>query len=369
MASAGEPPAEAGGGRGGPVQPRPPLSRARPPRTRRAVGRLRSRRRASRAPHPPPSAAEPSRAEPSQAGPARLPPQDPRRVGPRRGPARPALMPPPAPAGAVARGAMATHMTDAHRQFLQALMALGIVESAEAAALHRQCCELHKVYYATDKLDDFVNVANLQLQPLFLEIRKGVAEDTGRTCYALVNLAETEVTKMANDCSETELELFKKIMDLIILSENGFASSTEILNSADQLKPKKMKKEEAEQVLRRLVQSKWLSEREGEYTLHTRCILELENYILGHYPDTARKCHICHSLLIQGQVCTACGIAMHLPCLAKYFRPQTEARCPHCKQFWPHQIPGTAIGSPAAPLSSSTPKENRKIPPVRPRWR
>lgn len=49
-------------------------------------------------------------------------------------------------------------------------------------------------------------------------------------------------------------------MDLIVLSENGFASSTEVLNLADQLKPKKMRKREAEQVLQRLVQDKWLSE-------------------------------------------------------------------------------------------------------------
>lgn len=45
-----------------------------------------------------------------------------------------------------------------------------------------------------------------------------------------------------------------------MLSSNGFASSTEILNLADQLKPKKMKKVEAELVLQRLVQDKWLSE-------------------------------------------------------------------------------------------------------------
>lgn len=49
-------------------------------------------------------------------------------------------------------------------------------------------------------------------------------------------------------------------MDLIILSENGFASSTDILNLADQLKTKKMKKKEAEQVLKVFVEDKWLSE-------------------------------------------------------------------------------------------------------------
>ncbi|XP_067162775.1 non-structural maintenance of chromosomes element 1 homolog isoform X2 [Apteryx mantelli] len=208
---------------------------------------------------------------------------------------------------------MAAQMTDSHRRFLQVLMSHGIMEGSEARKLHRHCCEIHKVYYAHDKLDDFINTINIHLQPLFMQIRKGMSEDDGRVRYAL--------------------------MDLIILSENGFASSTEILNFADQLKTKKMKKKEAEQVLKLFVEDKWLSERNGEYTLHTRCIMEMEQYILSNYQGVARKCNICHSLAIQSQVCETCGIGMHLPCVGKYFKAQTEPHCPHCNDFWPHEIP------------------------------
>lgn len=42
------------------------------------------------------------------------------------------------------------------------------------------------VHFAHDRLDDFIAVVNAQLQPLFMEIRKGLAEADGRTCYALV---------------------------------------------------------------------------------------------------------------------------------------------------------------------------------------
>ncbi|KAM6299371.1 non-structural maintenance of chromosomes element 1 homolog [Aegotheles albertisi] len=235
---------------------------------------------------------------------------------------------------------MAAQMTDAHRRFLQVLMSHGIMEGSEVRKLHRRCCEIHKVYYAHDKLDDFISTVNSHLQPLFMQIRKGMSEDDGRAHYALVNLAETEITKMASDYTENELELFKKTMDLIILSENGFASSTDILNLADTLKTKKMKKKEAEQVLKVFVDDKWLSERSGEYTLHTRCIIEMEQYILSNYHDVARKCNICHSLAIQSQVCESCGTGMHLPCVRKYFRAQTEPRCPQCNDFWSCDIPG-----------------------------
>lgn len=49
-------------------------------------------------------------------------------------------------------------------------------------------------------------------------------------------------------------------MDLIVDSESGSASSTDILNCADSLRTKKLKKKETEQVLNKFVQDKWLNE-------------------------------------------------------------------------------------------------------------
>ena len=43
----------------------------------------------------------------------------------------------------------------------------------------------------------------------------------------------------------------------------------------------------------------------------------------------------------QGQSCETCGIRMHLPCVAKYFQSAPEPRCPHCNDYWPHEIPGS----------------------------
>lgn len=47
-------------------------------------------------------------------------------------------------------------------------------------------------------------------------------------------------------------------IDLIVDSESGRASSTDILNCADSLTSKKLKKSETENLLNRLVQDKWL---------------------------------------------------------------------------------------------------------------
>ncbi|XP_069860399.1 non-structural maintenance of chromosomes element 1 homolog isoform X2 [Dipodomys merriami] len=230
-------------------------------------------------------------------------------------------------------------MTDVHRRFLQLLMTHGVLEEGDVRRLQKHCYQVHDRNAPVEKLEDFINTINSVLESLYIEIKKGVTEDDGRPIYALVNLATTSVSKMATDFAENELDLFRKALELIIDSESGFASSTNILNLVDQLKGKKMRKKEAEQVLQKFVQNKWLIEKEGEFTLHSRAILEMEQYIRETHPDAVKTCNICRGLLIQGQSCETCGIRMHLPCVAKYFQSTAEPRCPHCNDYWPHEIP------------------------------
>ncbi|KAM8961031.1 non-structural maintenance of chromosomes element 1 homolog [Pelodytes ibericus] len=230
-------------------------------------------------------------------------------------------------------------ISESHQRFLQVLMSHGIMEGSAARALHRHCCEVHKVHYMHDKLDEFIDVINKHLQPLFMQIRKGLGEEDGKRYYTLVNLAENEITKLASDFAENELELFRKSLDLIVISDTGFASSTNILNLADQLQTKKMKKKEVEQLLQNFVQDKWFVEREGEYTLHTRCIMEMEHYIQNTYRELVKICNMCHGIAIQSQMCETCGVSIHLPCVEKYFKGNADPHCPNCNEEWCHEIP------------------------------
>ncbi|KAK7174459.1 hypothetical protein R3I93_001619 [Phoxinus phoxinus] len=236
---------------------------------------------------------------------------------------------------------MSRPMADSHRRFLQTMMSNGIISASQAEALHKHCCETHGAHYVADRLDDFINVINAQLQPLFMYIRKGMSEENGLEYYALVNMTETDITRMASDYADNELELFRKTMDLIVDSESGSASSTDILNSADSLRTKKLKKKETEHVLNKFVQDKWLNEKDGEYTLSVRCVVEMEQYMRTIYPDLIKVCHVCHNIALQCQMCEnpACGIKVHLPCAARYFRARSDPHCPSCNDFWPHEIP------------------------------
>lgn len=249
-------------------------------------------------------------------------------------------------------------MTDVHRRFLQLLMTHGVLEEWEVKRLQKHCYKVHDSNATIEKLEDFINNINSVLGPLYIEIKKGVTEDDGRPVYALVNLATTSISKMASDFAENELDLFRKALELIIDSDTGFASSTNILNLVDKLKGKKMRKKEAEHVLQKFVQNKWLIEKEGEFTLHSRAILEMEQYIRETFSDSVKTCNICHSLLIQGQSCGTCGIRMHLPCVAKYFQSNSRPRCPNCEDCWRHEVP--EIFNPERTREASVSRPTRK---------
>uniref|UniRef100_A0A8C1WGP0 Non-structural maintenance of chromosomes element 1 homolog n=1 Tax=Cyprinus carpio TaxID=7962 RepID=A0A8C1WGP0_CYPCA len=202
---------------------------------------------------------------------------------------------------------MSRTMGDSHKRFLQTIMSSGIISASQAVALHKRYCETH-----ADRLDDFINVINTQLQPFFMHIRKGMSKEDGLEYYSL--------------------------MDLIVDSESGTASSTDVLNCADSLRTKKLKKKEG-QVVKRVILNNSL--KDGDYTLSVHCIVEMEQYMRRIYQDLIRVCHVCHNIALQCQMCEtpACGIKMHLPCVARYFRARIDPRCPACNDFWPHEIP------------------------------
>lgn len=256
---------------------------------------------------------------------------------------------------------MSRQMGDSHRRFLQTMMMNGIISASQAKALHRHCCETHGAHYAQDRLDEFIDIINTHLQPMFINIRKGMSEEDGMQYFALVNMAQTDITRMASDYADNELELFRKTMDLIVDSESGSASSTDILNCADSLQTKKLKKKETEHVLTKFVEDKWLIEKHGEYTLSVRCIIEMEQYMRAVYQDLIKVCNVCHSIALQGQICEnpGCAIKMHLPCVARYFKARTDPRCPTCNDFWPHEIPEIPRSQSQGSQSlSSSAKEN-----------
>lgn len=53
------------------------------------------------------------------------------------------------------------------------------------------------VKYAPDKLNEFIDSININLQPLFMQIRKGMSEESGLWHYALVSYFSSHTTPVS----------------------------------------------------------------------------------------------------------------------------------------------------------------------------
>ena len=99
------------------------------------------------------------------------------------------------------------------------------------------------------------------MSALFLEIRKGTCESTGSKYYAFVNGQEDEISKLCTNYSAQDFAYFRKIIEQIILSDEGCVHSTDSLTLSNNLPDqKKMTYAHAKVLLRGWCNERWLIE-------------------------------------------------------------------------------------------------------------
>lgn len=256
-------------------------------------------------------------------------------------------------------------MRESQRLFLQSVMAKQFLSEKETRNIYQKACSAFGDDSPPENFANFLDAINKSLRPLDMEIRRGISEDDGSVHYGLVNTAEDEHSKMATDFSPFDIVFFKKVMDQIIASPDGTISSTDALNTAADLE-KKMSITHAEELLKKLVKDKWMSESLGSYSLGPRAMLELHPYLKRVYEDDVMDCMICHTIAIKGQCCTQCEGKIHLRCSARYFQGRTQKTCPNqqCGAVWMYEIP-QPLSSPVAQVNGETStrptgRQNRK---------
>lgn len=227
-------------------------------------------------------------------------------------------------------------MTKSHQLFLQTFMTHGVLNAKQV---------FHWLKTSTDRyggeqkderqqLVDFVHLINNCIKPYGMEIKKVIDEYDGANCYCLVNTTESNITLFATRYSGGELEFFKVLVEMVVLSEHGTVGSIAAVNIVDSL-TKKMTKADAEHLLKRLEKDKWISKTQnGKVFLAARTLIELEQYILEMYSESVVKCNLCKRLCIQGDNCSHCVIRIHKHCAQQFFRPQTNNKCPACNKTW-----------------------------------
>lgn len=257
-------------------------------------------------------------------------------------------------------------MDNSHRLFVQCFIAKPFMSEQDAKDTYIKCCQAFQGNDDLANFDKFIRTANKSLQPLFLEVRKGVSEDDGKQYYGLVNVSEDQISKFATSYTSHDVEFFRKVMDLVVQSDDGTVTSVDLLHAAADLE-KPMTASHAENLLELWVKDKWLSQSLGDCWLGPRGVLELHPYLKRVYEEFIVDCKLCMDIVLRGQSCAACDVKLHHHCAARYFRGRNNRKCPVCSIDWPHEIDETlshetnsaAMGSQVIPSNRNREQRRR----------
>uniref|UniRef100_A0A0B6ZPW6 Non-structural maintenance of chromosomes element 1 homolog n=2 Tax=Arion vulgaris TaxID=1028688 RepID=A0A0B6ZPW6_9EUPU len=219
------------------------------------------------------------------------------------------------------------------KMFLQCFLSQGILNAREVKNLLKKC---DVQVDSKEEMAKYVQNANASIAFVNLEIKKGIQEEDGASFYCLVNTVETSISRMLSTYSPNELELFKKLIEQIVETEDGKIGSLAALSLTEKL-DKRMGKEEAQNFLERLEKDKWIKkESDGKISLSVRSIVELDQYLKDMYQEVIKMCYICTKICLLGEICPKCGIKIHKKCAQTLFDNRTEKKCPdrHCRALW-----------------------------------
>ncbi|XP_072170277.1 non-structural maintenance of chromosomes element 1 homolog [Diadema setosum] len=217
-----------------------------------------------------------------------------------------------------------------HKLLVQTLLAQGLLTEEEMEGIYTEIKERCNVTNAVP-LAQFKDTINTQLNKVSMEIKHTRDDDTGTPMYALVMLWTDLATDYSHHYQPQQIEYFKKVVNAIVTSERGVVSSTDLLNLVDECE-RPMSKTDTQDTLQRLMEDKWLNERDGEIWLSSRTIMEQETYLRETY-DCVDECEFCKQIAIKCQICSQCGIKRHSYCAERFTRPQ-ERVCRRCNLPW-----------------------------------
>ena len=249
---------------------------------------------------------------------------------------------------------MKLKLSDAQQYFLQIMVNRKVIDQFAFKTVfkevlnkfHIECSEAEFKGFYTKFLQDINQVIrhfNLELKMIFCEI-------TAMTYFALICQCDTvQANNLSNLYSAMELNIFRKCLELIIESENGYVGFTILSNeiidmfealaseAATQSQTTKVPSNiDIRQVIEKFLQDCWLIEvikMPNMITLHSRALAELSQYIKDLYKDNdvLNYCYICKNLLlISGIECSDCQKKLHRFCAKNMLKKSKD--CPSCRK-------------------------------------
>ncbi|KAJ1017772.1 hypothetical protein NDA16_005090 [Ustilago loliicola] len=250
--------------------------------------------------------------------------------------------------------------------WLQSLLSHRIVPESFAKHLYQRCCAVTHYPYSESTYRSMTDEASKQLSLLDLEIRSSREQGSGRRVLALVNTKNDDVIQGATRYSALEISFIKKLVEEIFKARREAYSlpALEAVRLGSKLRSH-MTRDATEELLKNLVDHRWIDySSEGIYTLSTRSLLELRNYLQNEFGDDYfHICTHCKDLVTLGIGCSytsrGCNVRYHLHCARSTIASAVDDddallriagfSCPECRRTWKSR----PIGPKALKLSSS----------------
>lgn len=219
-----------------------------------------------------------------------------------------------------------------HRRFLQSFLYHPTQTEEELIRTYKLCCEEQEQDSSEKSIEEVIEKVNRVLRShTSLEIKSAICELTGTKYYVSTNTANMSWSKNTSLYSKNEQVLFKKVMDEIMKSEEGYASSIVCLNNTGS----NISKGDATKSISKFIDDGWFSEKEGHIYVGVRSAAELEPLILDSYDGATSQCPLCKKLIFWGYRCESCSEVTHIHCLKRFFSSSgSNGICPSCNIEW-----------------------------------
>lgn len=185
-------------------------------------------------------------------------------------------------------------------------------------------------------MDAMISSINEGIRPFKMNIVKFTGDESDEPYLVLYNMVDNHITRMSKIHTESELEYFKRVISLIVFSNDGLISKNLAVNARNELHEKNIvvSGTEAENLIARWVNEKYLNESaDHEISLGVRSLVELAPYLKEYFPHNIYDCSLCKNICIQGIYCPHLSVKLHNRCAQKYFN--TIQNCSECSDNSP----------------------------------
>lgn len=257
-------------------------------------------------------------------------------------------------------------LTDAQQFFLQIMLNNGVIDQLNFKTLFCNVLTKFEIRYNESEIKslyvNFLREINEVIKNFNMEIKTGMCEITGLSYFCIIRLCDTSsIGNLSMLYTSTDLKTFRKILELIIESDQGCVDYNLIVNEIYTLYDELSNEAVATQsnvtkvpsnrdirlVVEKFMQDKWLIEvinQPNMITLHGRALIELSQYIKQIFDnDLIGYCFLCKSIVLSYFSCEHCSIKMHKYCAKRVFKNTKD--CPSCKATFSNDRVSTLLDS------------------------